>query len=305
MATSIDPTQISMYASLNLAYGSKSTNPSSSIVPATGSYGGTTAPHFDLVDGRSNPQLTIGIDALNIDPEIEMDLLDFPSVGVNSVIIDNHNLETAHVKGNDAKVMRVEVEYGSSKLMHLDTAYEGNRSGSLSAATMASSKVSFKEDGFSVMNATGSGLVQKEWLLDFDRSNSQVYTENALIGEIGMCHRFDTPFNPDVNTWNESIEYDGVNVQEAIGGNQFATELHKSRRIFSMTWSRLLLAQRQEFEDFFDLLGGQKWPFWISFNSDSTTPRFYKVRLISDTVKFSEKAPRAYELRFAVKEELG
>ena len=305
MATSIDPTQISMYASLNLAYGNKSTNPSSSIVPATGSYGGTTAPHFDLVDGRSNPQLTIGIDALNIDPEIEMDLADWPSVGVNSVIIDNHNLETAHIKNNDGKVMRVEVEYGTSKLMHLDSAFEGNRSGSLSAATMASSKVSFKEDGFTVMNATGSGLVQKEWLLDFDRSHSAVYTENALIGEIGMCHRFDTPFNPDVNTGNESIEYDGVRVQEAIGGNQFSTELHKSRRIFEMTWSRLLLAQRQEFEDFFDLIGGQKWPFWISFNSDSTSPRFYKVRLISDTVKFSEKATRAYELRFAVKEELG
>jgi len=53
------------------------------------------------------------------------------------------------------------------------------------------------------------------------------------------------------------------------------------------------------------LIGGQKWPFWISFNSDSSTPRFYKVRLISDTVKFRERAPRAYELRFAVKEELG
>lgn len=308
MGNSINPTQITMYASLNLSEGNETGYPSASLVPMTSSYQSNVAPHFDLVDGRTNPQLELGLAGGNVDPKIRCNLLDYPASGsgVNAIIIDNHNLENSFQPGDDAKDMRVQILYDVSSEYHLNEAYGGNLSGSLTQHTITSNKVNIEQNGILVMNATGSGgMIKTDWELVFDRSSGDTYTNNGLIGEVALCHRFTTPFNPDQNSWAESIKYDGITKNEAIGGNIFTTELHKERRVFTMIWSRLLLSQRHLFEDFFQLIGGEKHAFWISFNSDSSTPKFYRVRLISNTVRFRERTPRTYELNFAVMEDLG
>ncbi len=175
-------------------------------------------------------------------------------------------------------------EYGPDGLNNADTKWydksTNNLDGTVSGATY---KDIIASDG-SELDFTLIEFTEVEKQHIFFRLNPDGLTGggNTDIGQIGAAKKFTPSTRPDFDMiGKDGYGIDGV---ETAAGRRSTNKRHGKRRRWQLTWSYINQSEKDDFEDFFDLIEVgtpfSNYPFLICLNYDAAEPIFHWARII-------------------------
>lgn len=101
------------------------------------------------------------------------------------------------------------------------------------------------------------------------------------FGQIWIGSKYTPAVNPNFGN-TEGADYSGVVKKTSYGGDSLTAKKYGRKRIFEYSWSEVTQAQKEDWEVFFDEIGGTQWPFLLTEDGDKASPLTYGGQLIDD-----------------------
>ena len=231
----------------------------------TASGGETSGVLYDLVDNRRTNVTTWATSGESVLTTIRIDTS--TSITCTSMIIDNHNLNTAEVD--------CDIEQGGTNIT-LTASYSGTLGSALTADGTAGTPDS---DGITLIEFGSAADTQ--WELEFNMDNDP-FNDNITIGEVLLSSEFAPAFNPELQSIHD-YDFPGSSFRESDGGQRYGFSTHTNkRRAWRMSWKYMSDSDKSNLEDIFLFTRGSKYPFYIDLQAPlgNSTPTLFYVRFM-------------------------
>lgn len=324
----------------------------------TGNTGGEQIPILsgdiaELYDMRPLNQVTFNTSG-NTDGHVNL-WFDLKTSGfrVDFIAILNHNMHKA-----DAKV-RISASETFSEIKTVDHVNADDTEGSMALTSVigtheiSNNKASSDDEstwgtGHTIVTFTES--TNRYWGIQFEGTNSQTSvghangtfdtSNNLKIGCILLGQFYDMPRSPDLSV-KRKIEFDGVNVQESIGGQRFSNIRQFGRRnieednkspfhtyfnsfgsyggrmaydmkfsflnstdIMPNNYNQFQPSDEAIIEDLWNKTNGRHLPFIFTQDKDSTDYSDYLfARFAQDSLSMTQVAPDVFDVALKIEEE--
>ena len=200
---------------------------------------------------------------------------------VDFIAILNHNMIQA-----DAKV-RISSSETKSEVQAVDHASADNTPTLVNQIGIESSSANITQTKYTNSWGSGHSIIKftqetdRYWGIQFEGSDGSNFndSENLKIGCILLGQYYDMPVAPDLSV-KRNIDFDGVNVQQSLGGQRFSTMTQHGRK-------NIATANRSPFHTHYNSFGafGGRMSYDMKFsylNSTDVMPNNYDTHSTTD-----------------------
>lgn len=254
----------------NLNYAPNS-EPSASGETYTCSGGDTSGPLYDLVDNKQDTVVTFDSDSQNTTITIDFDLTS--NITPDAVIIMGHNFESnATLEIQRATVAQTIVNGYSGSLQ--EEGYFQLEGGAVDDT---------EYDAYdSCLLCTFDGTAGNDWQIELTPGAGS-YISDLEIGEVAFCNTWTQPHAPEVDSWQDSVEYN-ADVTPSRGGQNYSQGYGGERKAWNLSWTAMDNAKKEALQQAFRETKGPRFPFWIDMGEDASDVFLYYVRLTTNPV---------------------
>lgn len=259
---------------------------------------------------------------------------------IDFVAILNHNLNScsgkfrvcrSNTSGNIDSV--TEIEDGTAD--RITSAVEV-----LNAASISTNIITPASDGSSIVSFGASD--DQYWAIQFEGDSTFDGTNDLKVGCIIIGESYTLPHSPDLNV-KRSVMYDGVNIQESLGGQRYSVATQTGRQVvdaqnrspfltattqarayngrlsYDFTasylssnkvmpayWSGVIANDTEDtlIGDLYNRTLGNRLPFIFTINSTSSSPSDYIFgRFVDNSVEMTQVANKVWNVNFKIEEE--
>lgn len=245
----------------------------------TCSGGETSGALYDLVDDSIETVVTIDTFPQTTNPVINFDTS--TEIEIDTVIIAGHNLDSS-----DAEI---EIKYNTSTTADINNSYSGsqglNGGFECSADSLDSEVSDVGSDGvtlFSIDDGENSTVTDDNFVIDITYGSSS-YDDDIEIGEISFCKSWTAPHAPEVESWQDTLEY-GTELVNSTGGKNYGIGYYGERKRWNLSWTGMSNAKKTSLEQVFRTTKGSRHPLWVDLGENASAPYLYYVRFAGNPV---------------------
>lgn len=266
--------------------------PSVSGETYTSSGGEASGALYDLVDNKQDTVVTFDSNGQSTTITIDFDLT--TSISPDALIVMNHNFES------NAKIRILK----SGSAQTIVNGFSGNiqEEGHLQLEGGSVNSTSWNSVYDKHLVATFSGSSGSAWELELTPGAAN-YISDITIGEVAFCNTWTAPHAPEVEGWQDTIDYNNDTIS-ARGGQAYSQGYGGERKAWNLSWTGLTNTQKDNLQQAFRETKGSQFPFWVDLGEDVSDAYLHYVRLASKPVYTPIAGGTLWNASFSIRQEI-